>query len=108
MIKHPDGRSLQGPGPLLHRGLRLDLIAGVFSELQQDKERSVLAGFLSLLGDKSCGVCSTWILKCLSLKGDCNSLPEGAKVFTICVKVQVWENKYSGMRKCTYSINLHI
>lgn len=50
MIKHPDGRSLQGPGPLLHRGLRLDLIAGVFSELQEDKETSLLAGFLRLLG----------------------------------------------------------
>lgn len=85
MIKHPDGRSLQGPGPLLHRGLRLDLIAGVFLELQEDKETSLLAGFLSLLGDKSCGVCSMWILKSLSLKGDDSSLPTVAKVFTICV-----------------------
>lgn len=38
MIKHPDVRSPQGPGPLLHHGLQLDLIAGVFSALQEDKE----------------------------------------------------------------------
>lgn len=85
MIKHPDGCSLQGPGPLLHRRLRLDLIAGVFLKLQDDKETSLLAGFLSQLDDKHCGVCSMYILKSLSLKGDCNSLPEVAKGSTICV-----------------------
>lgn len=65
MIKHPDGHSLQGLGPLLHRGLRLDLIGGVFSKLQEDKETNLPAGFLSLLGDKSCSTC-TW--KSLSVK----------------------------------------
>lgn len=72
----------RGPAPLLHHGLRLDLIAGIFLELQDDKEMSLLAGFLSLLGDKSCGVCSMCVLNSLSMMGGHNSLPE---VAIICV-----------------------